>query len=213
LSRLGWQSLGCKDEEATQRRSIAIGAYPKTRACGSEDGSGPQAVRNSPTTALGYIARGEKISVARRRANGEKCGLALHPDEAFQTCSERVHHGIKSRVRVIFTCPGPFGDFPRSRDLVLDHQTQALQIHPVLSEKLDDPPGSDHQVIPDPAEKNRFDSDDQSAVLRMDHRVSESAIMHGTAGSCHGSGSDHRNAAGIVPLPPDHGREAQETVK
>jgi hypothetical protein len=75
---------------------------------------------------------------------GEQCGLALHPNEAFQTCTPKGPSQHQSCLRVILTCPeGGVPGFPRSHDLVLDRQTRAVHIRPILSEKSNDQLASD----------------------------------------------------------------------
>ena len=47
------------------------------------------------------------------------------------------------------------------------------------------------QVISERAERSGTDRDDQSAVLGMDHGVSQSAIVQSPAGPDHGPGAHH----------------------
>ena len=65
------------------------------------------------------------------------------------------------------------------------------------------------QVISDRAERAAHHRDDESAVLRVDDGVSQSAIMQGAAGSDHGPGAHHRDGNGIVPFPAHDGKEEE----
>ena len=67
------------------------------------------------------------------------------------------------------------------------------------------------QVISERAERAAIDRDDEPAILGMDDRVSESAIVQGAAGPDHGPGAHHRNRHGIVSLPA-HGGKAEENL-
>jgi DNA replication protein DnaC len=61
--------------------------------------------------------------------------------------------------------------------------------------------------------KSGADRDDESAVFGMDHRVSQSAAVQSSARPHYGPGSYRRDRNGIVPFPPDDGKEEEKNVK
>ena len=55
--------------------------------------------------------------------------------------------------------------------------------------------------------KGGGDRDNESAVFRVDHDVSECAVMQGDAGPVDGPGAHHRDGDGVVPVPENAGKE------